>query len=137
MKMSDLKEQAKTYASEHKAAKLDIDDLEKAIYSINRQKSLAEEIEANNLMLKGSIKNLFDLVPDKITLSRVYMDKDKLIIQGITPTKDTFNFLLGAPLKSIFHESKTLFYLQDNGWYSFVSSNFIIDDEVMDTKEDE
>ncbi len=90
-----------------------------------RQKSLGEEIYTRNTLLKDSMKNLFDLVPDKITLSRVIIKKDSLIIYGKTPTKDTFNFLLSAPLKSIFNTSNTMFYLSKNGWYNFVSTNKI------------
>ena len=90
-----------------------------------RQKSLGEEIYTRNTLLKESMKNLFDLVPDKITLSRVIIKKDSLVIYGRTPTKDTFNFLLSAPLKSIFSTSNTMFYLTQNGWYNFVSINKI------------
>ncbi len=90
-----------------------------------RQKSLGEEIYTRNILLKDSMKNLFDLVPDKITLNRVIIKKDSLIIYGKTPTKDTFNFLLSAPLKSIFSTSNTMFYLTKNGWYNFVSTNKI------------
>ncbi len=90
-----------------------------------RQKSLGEEIFSSNTLLKDSMKNLFDLVPDQITLSRVIIKKDSLIIYGKTPTKDSFNFLLSAPLKSIFSTSNTMFYLTPKGWYNFVSTNKI------------
>jgi len=90
-----------------------------------RQKSLGEEIFSSNTLLKDSMKNLFDLVPDQITLSRVIIKKDSLIIYGKTPTKDSFNFLLSAPLKSIFSTSNTMFYLAPEGWYNFVSTNKI------------
>ena len=90
-----------------------------------RQKSLGEEIFSSNTLLKDSMKNLFDLVPDQITLSRVIIKKDSLIIYGKTPTKDSFNFLLSAPLKSIFSTSNTMFYLTSKGWYNFVSTNKI------------
>ncbi len=90
-----------------------------------RQKSLGEEIYSRNTLLKDSMKNLFDLVPDQITLNRVIIKKDSLIMYGKTPTEDTFNFLLSAPLKSIFTTSNTMFYLTKNGWFNFVSTNKI------------
>ena len=40
-----------------------------------------------------------------------------------------FNFLLAAPLKSIFHTSNTTFYLTKEGWYNFVSINKIIGED--------
>ena len=98
-------------------------EIQKQIAFVKKQKALAEEVYASNTVLKESMKNLFDLVPDQITLSRVLMDKDSLIIYGITPSKDTYNFLLGSPLRSIFYSSNTLFYLRDDGWFRFVSVN--------------
>ena len=77
------------------------------------------------------MKNLFDLVPDQITLKKVEMDRNSLVLYGVTPTQDAFNFLLAAPLKSIFHTSQTTFYLSPQGWYNFVSTNKIIVEEGM------
>lgn len=110
----------------------DIEKIDEQTGFILRQKAVAEEIYANNLVLKDSMKNLFDLVPDQITLQRVIMEKNSLIIYGSTPTKDAFNFLLAAPLKSIFHTSQTIFYLTKGGWYNFVSTNKIIDPEGIE-----
>ena len=97
---------------------------------VKKEKMIAEEVYAANSLLKNSIKNLFDLVPDSITLTKVTMDKDSLTIQGVTPSKDTFIFLLESPLRSIFHRTKTSFYLRDDGWYSFVSKNEMIEEEI-------
>lgn len=103
-----------------------IDQNDEEIGLILRQKALSEEIFSNNTLLKESMKNLFDLVPDQITLKKVLMEQNSLILYGISPTQDTFNFLLAAPLKSIFHTSNTTFYLTKEGWYNFVSINKII-----------
>ncbi len=104
-----------------------IKNFQKEILFLNKQKSIAEDIYASNTILKNSIKNLFDLVPDQITLKKVDMKKDSLTLYGVTPSKDIFNFLLGSPLKSIFQSSNTIFYLNRNGWYRFVSINKIVD----------
>ncbi len=87
--------------------------------------ALYEDIYTSNQVLKKSMKNLFDLVPDQITLSKVLMEKNSLILYGLTPSKDTFNFLLASPLRSIFNTSSTVFYLNKSGWYRFVSTNKI------------
>ncbi len=107
--------------------KIDEDDL--LLGSILRQKALAEEIFSNNTLLKDSMNNLFDLVPDQITLKKVEMERNSLILYGVSPTQDAFNFLLAAPLKSIFHTSQTTFYLTKEGWYNFVSTNKIIEED--------
>lgn len=128
-KNSDYKITAVTVKNERIKLEKDIDSIDAKIGFILRQKAVAEEIYANNIILKDSMKNLFDLVPDQITLNKVIMEKDSLIIYGVTPTKDTYDFLLATPLKSIFHTSQTIFYLTDKGWYNFVSTNKIINPE--------
>ena len=89
----------------------------------------ANDIFTSNSILKQSLHNLFDLVPDSITLEEVFMDKNSLIIRGITPTKDVFNQLLASPLRSIFTTSNTSFYQSKNGWYGFISTNKIDNSE--------
>ncbi len=92
---------------------------------IMKKEALFEDIYTSNQVLKNSMKNLFDLVPDQITLSKVLMEKNSLILYGTTPSKDTFNLLLASPLRSIFSSSSTVFYLNKAGWYKFVSTNKI------------
>ena len=125
-KNSDFKNSAKELVSSRAILEKNIDNIDEKIAFILRQKAVAEEIYANNIVLKDSIKNLFDLVPDQITLSKVIMEKKSLVIYGTTPTRDAYDFLLAAPLKSIFHTSNVIFYLTDKGWYNFVSTNKII-----------
>ncbi len=129
LKVHSLKNQTKNYIIKAQQANTISKKLQKKIIFLTKEKSVAEDIYAQNSILKESIKNLFDLVPDQITLKKVIMKKDSLVLYGISPSKDTFNFLLGSPLKSIFQSSNTIFYLNKDGWYRFVSSNKIIDEE--------
>ncbi len=78
-----------------------------------------------NSLLKQSIKNLLDLIPDPITLSSCEFDKNRLVLYGITPSKDIYNILMLPPLESIFNETKTYFYQMPNGWYRFKSENYL------------
>jgi len=87
--------------------------------------SMHKGVIQSNELLKSSIKNLFDLVPDQITLTSVVMEKESLIIKGITKNKDSYNLLLLPPLKSIFNDSKVSFSHMPNGQYSFESINKI------------
>lgn len=105
---------------------------QKSLDEIRLKQKIADEIYASNKILQESMQNLFDLVPDQITLSKVVMDKNKLILYGITPSKDTFNFLLASPLRSIFHTNNTVFYLNEKGWYRFVSTNEMNEMEEYD-----
>lgn len=85
------------------------------------EKEFVDDLRAQNGMLSESIKNLFELIPEQITLQSIEMEKDKLTIKGVTPSKEIYSFLLEVPLRSIFHESRADFYALPNGWFSFVS----------------
>jgi len=93
------------------------------------QKSVFENIMIKNDLTKQQIKNLLDLIPDPITLEKFYIDKNKLTIYGITPTKDVYNLLMLPPLKSIFEKTVITFYKLPNGWYRFKSQNYIQSEE--------
>ncbi len=92
---------------------------------IEVQKQHAEGIYTSNTVMKESIHNLFDLVPEKITLSQALLKENELELYGVTPSKEVYEFLLLAPLRSIFHRSYTSYYAMPNGWYSFVSKNYL------------
>ena len=91
--------------------------------NINLQKSVYEDIIVKNSLIKSSVKNLLDLIPDPITLNKFLLSKNSLIIYGITPTKDVYNLLMLPPLESIFAKTQTIFYKMPNGWYKFKSIN--------------
>lgn len=87
------------------------------------QKSVYEDIQVKNSLIKESIKNLLSLIPDPITLQAIKFEKNSLIIYGITPSKDIYNLLMLPPLQSIFTSTQTNFYQLPNGWWTFKSIN--------------
>lgn len=99
--------------------------ISESIKKILHEKSIVEEIVASNEMLKNEIKNNFNQVPDQITLTKVEMDINSLILYGSTPSKDLYNFVLALPLRARYDSSNTVFYLNKKGWYRFVSTNKI------------
>ena len=121
--IENLKNEALTLQQE-------ITQLESKIVFIDKQAAHAEQVFTTNTVLKESIKNLFDLVPERITLSQAQLDHDKLVLYGVTPNKDVYEFLLHAPLRSIFHRTYSSFYPIENGWYRFVSTNYLDREEV-------
>ncbi|WP_457748787.1 hypothetical protein [Sulfurimonas sp.] len=110
--------------------KANIKRMQNQISFIQKQKALAEKVFTQNMVLKDSIANLFDLVPQRITLSEAKLLKNGLILYGITPNKDVYNFMLQAPLRSIFHKTYSSFYPAKNGWLMFVSTNYIDESQV-------
>jgi len=102
---------------------------------ILKVKMFSENIFTANSIMKDSIINLFDLVPNRITLSKAKLLENGLILYGITPNEDIYNFMLAAPLKSIFNRSYSSFFPAQNGWLRFVSTNYV--DEIKEEKQDE
>lgn len=103
----------------------DIEVLKEQFADYKAKVEFKEEIDTHNKILTESIRNLFELIPDQITINSVKMDSNRLEIRGITPSREIYEFLLAAPLKSIFSSSKVSFYRLSNGWYNFVSVNKI------------
>ena len=119
--------------------------MQERITFIQKESLFSENIFTKNTVLKDSISNMFDLVPERITLSEANLLEDGLILYGITPNKDVYNFMLQAPLRSIFHRTYSSFHPAENGWIRFVSTNYIDQDqdvasqsvEVSEKEEDE
>ena len=101
-----------------------LQEMKEQIVYVEKEKVLAQGIKTENAVLRDSIRNLFDLVPQRITLSDALLDKNSLVLKGITPNKDVYNFMLQAPLRSIFHQTYSSFYPAGNGWMYFVSTNY-------------
>jgi hypothetical protein len=100
-------------------------DLKSDLQIIKMQKELYDEVTSANLLLKESVKNLFDLVPDQITLTDVVMEKDSLVLKGYAISKEAYTLLLEPPLKSIFDDSRVTFSTNERGFFQFVSKNSV------------
>jgi len=125
-----------TIITQRESASLEIQEMEDKISFIQKEDILSEGIFTKNTVLKDSISNMFDLVPERITLSEAKLLENGLILYGITPNKDVYNFMLQAPLRSIFHRTYSSFYPAQNGWLRFVSTNYIDKEEEI-VSEDE
>lgn len=110
-------------------------DMKNRITFIEKENMVSERIFTKNSVLKDSMANMFDLIPQRITLSEAKLLENGLILHGITPNKDVYNFMLQAPLRSIFHKTYSSFYPADNGWLRFVSTNYVEEDN-FDIKQD-
>ncbi len=104
--------------------------MKKEIAYIEKQTVLSDGVFVKNSLLKDSVSNLFDLVPGRIVLSEAKIMENGLILYGITPNQDVYNFMLLAPLRSIFHQTYSSFYPAENGWLRFVSTNYLEEEEV-------
>ena len=113
------------------ATSMEIDLIQKSIISIEEEKVLSETVFTKNTVLKDSIENMFDLVPQRITLSEAKLLENGLVLYGVTPNKDIYNFMLQAPLRSIFHRTYSSFYPAENGWLHFVSTNYVDKEEEI------
>lgn len=104
-----------------KALLEEIKDLQEQLILEQEKVQFIEYIAHQNTLLKESVENLFDLIPEQITLNKIQMEQYQLILYGTTPSKQIYTFLLEVPLRSIFHQSRADFYMLPNGWYNFIS----------------
>lgn len=130
-KTYDFAHERHSIAQKEAGLQASIKEMQSQIKEIETEAKLAEQVTTDNTVMKESIRNLFDLVPENITLSRAELDAKSLILYGTTPNKDTYEYMLHAPLRSIFHRTYTSFYPIENGWYRFVSSNYL-DEETIE-----
>jgi len=114
-----------------------IEEMKSRILFIEKEDVIASRVKTQNAVLKDSITNLFDLVPERITLSTAQILKNSLVLKGITPNKDVYNFMLQAPLRSIFNRTYSSFYPAGNGWLYFVSTNYTDEEFSMKQEEDD
>ncbi len=110
---------------EYQTLDKNVKDLKRDIQIFSMQKELSYEVSSSNLILKDSIKNLFDLVPNQVTLTKVVMEKYALELQGYTRSKESYKLLLEPPLKSIFDESRVEFSINKKGFFQFISHNIM------------
>ncbi len=129
-------QEKKEILQERVLVKEDTKSIEISITFIKEESTLSQNIYTKNTVLKDSIINMFDLVPQRITLSEANLLEDGLTLYGITPNKDVYNFMLQAPLRSIFHRTYSSFYPAQNGWIRFVSTNYIDKEEEMSEEDD-
>lgn len=133
-KIYDFVHERKMIVLKEKSLKHSIEEMEEQIKTIEREAKIVEQVTTGNTVMKESIRNLFDLVPEDITLSRAELEEKSLILYGTTPNKETYEYMLHAPLRSIFNRTYTSFYPIENGWYRFVSSNYLDDETVEEIK---
>ncbi|MDP2849811.1 MAG: hypothetical protein Q8M43_04880 [Sulfuricurvum sp.] len=134
-KTYDFAHERTMVAQKEKGLNRSISQMEEQIKTIEAEAKIAEQVTTDNTVMKESIRNLFDLVPEDITLSRAELESRSLILYGTTPNKDTYEYMLHAPLRSIFHRTYTSFYPIENGWYRFVSTNYLDDETVEEVEE--
>ncbi len=68
-----------------------------------------------------ALTKLFDIIPDQITVNYILLEETKLTIKGITPTREVYAFLMEAPLKATFTQTRADFFALPNGWFNFTS----------------
>lgn len=97
--------------------------LKKEYEILKKELSFAQDIKNSNTLLKDNIENIFAIIPDQITLSKVEVSNECLVIYGQTPSKEIYNLHLAPALKSIFTTSETSFAKNSIGGLKFISIN--------------
>jgi hypothetical protein len=134
-KTYDFVHERESVAQKDKSLTRSIEQMEEEIKVIEGEAKIVEQVATDNTVMKESIRNLFDLVPEDITLSRAELEEKALILYGTTPNKEVYEYMLHAPLRSIFNRTYTSFYPAENGWFRFVSSNYLEDETVKEVEQ--
>ncbi|WP_281951473.1 hypothetical protein [Nitrosophilus kaiyonis] len=80
----------------------------------------AQEIKSKNTLIVSNIKNIFDLVPDEIVLTKAEFTKNSLILMGFTPKKRYFEEFINKALKNFYQKREVKYKKIENG-YIFIS----------------
>lgn len=136
MKLSGVIEDIKTTRLEKEALVKKTNMVRADFADLKDQIAYANRITSSNTLLKDSMKNLFEIVPDKIILTKIEMTPSVLTIFGTTPSRDIFNLQFAPALKSIFTKSETSFIRGENGNSRFISINYIEQKDEVVTQDD-
>lgn len=117
-----------SFKSQQKASAIDMSEQDKIINETSQilarvkfELDLSAENQRHNDDLRDSLLKLFELVPDSVTLTQITLDETKLTLKGMAPSREQYNLLLGAPLKSVFAKSRADFFDLPSGWVNFTS----------------
>ncbi|TLD96765.1 hypothetical protein LS71_003945 [Helicobacter jaachi] len=91
------------------------------IERLDYEVKLGKQLQLRNKMLQEGLVNLLKLIPEQITAKSIEFDENMLIMRGLTPSKEVYKFLLEAPLRAIFTQTRVEFYPLVSGWFNFVS----------------
>jgi hypothetical protein len=135
MKMATLKESSLKTKSDREKLSLETEQKKAELASLKEHVSYVSKIDTSNGGIKDSMKNLFDIVPDKITLNKVELTPNCLALFGTTPSRDIFNLQFAPALKSVFTRSETSFVKTPNGNSRFISINKM--EKITETQSEE
>lgn len=109
--------------SDTQGNKLKIIVLQEYIQRLEYEIQLSQSNAMRNDKLREAINNIVKLIPDQITLKAIELNDNRLVLRGITPSREVYKFLLEAPLRAIFTQTRVEFYPLVNGWFNFMSIN--------------
>lgn len=117
----DMDDQTKEVSEKITATK---EYIARLVYEQNTVALIDEKIggvKSTNQRFRSGFERLVNLIPAQITLKSIRIDERKLELKGITPSEEVYKFLLEAPLKASFDESRVDFFPLVNGWFHFTS----------------
>jgi Tfp pilus assembly protein PilN len=106
-----------------------IEEVERKAQLTVQDIEIAPRAIAKNKVIKDSLTNLLNLVPDQIYITELEASASTLKIKGYTPSKEVYNYLLKPPLESIFAKTAISFIPTGKGGFAFDSLS------VMDEQE--
>jgi len=121
--LANLKESSLKTKADRERLTLETEQKKNELAMLKEHVAYISKNDLLNTGTKESMRNLFDIVPDKVTLNKVEFTPSCLALFGTTPSRDIFNLQFAPALKSIFTKSETSFVKTPNGNSRFISIN--------------
>lgn len=126
--ISATKDKIKRAAIDRKFLSADAVRLKSNHDMLKEELAFAIEIKTSNTLLKDNIANIFAIIPDQVTLTKIEISSNCLVLYGNASSKEIYNLHLAPALKSIFTTSETSFSRSGSG-IKFISVNKLEKDE--------
>jgi hypothetical protein len=120
-----------SYRKERAQYETQIESLLKEAQLIIQDGEAVSGTVAKNKVIKDSLINLLDLIPDQIYLTEMQAAETALRIKGFTPSKEVYDYLLKPPLESIFASTNVSFLATGKGGYVFDSLSVMGEQERL------
>ncbi|MDR2638909.1 MAG: hypothetical protein LBC09_03610 [Helicobacteraceae bacterium] len=123
--------QMNAYRDERSQYEAQIENLQIQTHMVLQDIETVSRTAAKNKVIKDSLINLLDLIPDQIYLTEATASETALRIKGYTPSQDIYNYLLRPPLESIFAKTAVSFLADGRGGYAFDSVSVMDENERL------
>lgn len=135
MQVEDLKEMQNILKAEQEQIVETTDSLIKEGERLYYELGVTTKIKQRDEKLRQQIENILNMIPDKVAISEIRFENNRLFMRGITASRELFETSLQSQLRAIYTTSNASFYELPSGWLNFESISQT-DDGLIDRVDD-